>query len=218
MKVDRGRLFVAGGPTGDAWVYDAETGATLASYDFASPPTFVNDVVVTNDAAWFTDSMQAVLYRVPLGPNGQPAASFETVDLTGDFTLEAGFNTNGIAAAPNGKTLVIVQSNTGSLFTVTPDGVTSEIALAGGEGVPDGDGILLDGKTLYVVQNQRNVVAKIQLAPDLGSGSVLTRIENDGFDVPTTIAEHGSSLYAVNARFSTPPTPATEYWLTRFDK
>ena len=193
MKVDRGRLFVAGGPTGDAWVYDADSGATLASYELAAPgPTFVNDVVVTKDAAWFTDSMQAVLYRVPLGPNGEPGSPAQTIPLTGDFVQQPGFNTNGIDATPNGRTLVIVQSSTGKLFTVTPTGLTDEIGLANGESVPNGDGILLDGKTLYVVQNQLNQVAVIELSPDLGSGTVVRRIGNADlepptvFDVPTT--------------------------------
>ena len=63
---------------------------------------------------------------------------------------------NGIDATANGKTLVIVQSGTGRLFTVTPAGVAKAIALADGESVPNGDGILLDGRTLYVVQNQLN--------------------------------------------------------------
>ena len=44
--------------------------------------------------------------------------------------------------------------------------------------MPNGDGILLDGKTLYVVQNQLNMVAKISLAPNLRSGTVVTRITN----------------------------------------
>jgi sugar lactone lactonase YvrE len=221
MKVDRGRLFVAGGGTGGAWVYDASTGATLAAYSFAQPPTtFVNDVAVTRDAAWFTDSQNAVLYRVPLGPGGSPAPTFQTLGLVGDFAQQPGFNTNGIAATPNGKTLVIVQSNTGKLFTVTPGAATAatdEIEL-GGENVMQGDGILLDGKTLYVVQNRANMIAKIRLAPDLGSGTVLTRITNADFDVPTTIAEHGSSLYAVNARFEPPPRPTPDYWITQVPK
>ena len=37
------------------------------------------------------------------------------------------------------------------------------------------------------------------------------------FSVPTTIAELGSRLYAVNARFGTPPTGA-DYWITQFPK
>ena len=74
IKVDkRNRLFVAGGPTGKAFVYDARTGEDLASYQLATPgdATFVNDVVVTSKAAWFTDSSAAAsLYALPLGRHG----------------------------------------------------------------------------------------------------------------------------------------------------
>jgi sugar lactone lactonase YvrE len=226
MKVDRGRLFVAGGPTGDAFVYNAKTGATIASYELpTSGATFVNDVVVTKRAAWFTDSQRAVLYRLPLGPNGRPgaASSITQVPLGGDYAQVGGFNVNGIDATPNGKTLVFVQSATGRLFTTGANGVARAITLANGESVPNGDGILLDGKTLYVVQNQLNAVAKIRLSTDLRSGTVVTRITNAQlpataqFSVPTTIAEHGSRLYAVNARFGTPPAGA-DYWITQFRK
>lgn len=220
MKADRGRLFVAGGNTGMAFVYDARSGANVTSYQLSTGGSFVNDVVVTKQAAWFTDSFKPVLYRVPLGANGRPgaASAVRTVQLTGDYVHGAGFNVNGIDATPTGKTLVIVQSGTGKLFTVTPSGATKAIALAGGESVPNGDGILLDGKTLYVVQNQLNRVAKIALTPNLRSGRVLTRIANAGFDVPTTLAERGSRLYAVNARFGTAPTATTDYWVTKLRK
>jgi sugar lactone lactonase YvrE len=220
LKVDRGRLFIAGGPTGMAFVYDARSGANVTSYQLSTGGSFINDVVVTKSAAWFTDSFKPVLYRVPLGPNGRPGASsaVRTVDLRGDYVHGDGFNVNGIDATPNGKTLVIVQSGLGKLFTVAPNGIANEIELTGG-GVPNGDGILLDGRTLYVVQNQLNLVAKIALAPRLGSGRVVTRIENDGFDVPTTIADHGRRLYAVNARFRPTPLPPTaEYWVTQIRK
>ena len=116
---------------------------------------------------------------------------------------------------------MIVQSGTGKLFTVTPAGVTRTIALAGGESVPNGDGILLDGKTLYVVQNQLNVVARIRLAANLRSGRVVGLISNPDpkvLDVPTTVADHGSRLYVVNARFNTTPTSMTEYWITQLKK
>ena len=221
LKADRGRLFVSGASTGNAFVYDAATGADITSYMLSSGGSFINDVVVTKTAAWFTDSMQPVLYRVPLGPGGEPgpATDVEIVDLTGDYMHVAGsFNVNGIDATPNGKTLVFVQSATGKLFTATPSGVTKEIVLADGESVPNGDGILLDGRTLYVVQNRLNMVAKIKLSADLERGRVLERITDPGFSVPTTIAEHGSRLYAVNARFGTPPTPDTEYWVTQIRK
>jgi sugar lactone lactonase YvrE len=200
LKVDRGRLFVAGGPTGKAFVYDARSGAPLATYTLSQGGSFINDVVVTKSAAWFTDSFKPVLYRLPLGPNGRPGtqASIQTVSLTGDYQHQTGanvFNANGIAATSNGKTLIIVQSVTGKLFTVTLSGLTKTITLAGGENVANGDGILLRGKTLYVVQNVSNQVAKVALSSNLASGRVLARIGNAGFDVPTTIAAHGSRLY-----------------------
>ena len=220
MKVDRGRLFVAGGATGKAYVYNAKTGALVTSYALSGGGSFINDVVVTKRAAWFTDSFKAVLYRVPLGPNGRPGGSFTTVNLSGDYVQGASFNVNGIDATTNGKTLVFVQSNTGKLFVTGANGDARAIVLAGGESVPNGDGILLDGKTLYVVQNALDVVAKIALAPNLRSGRVVRRISDPAnLDFPTTIAEQGSRLYAVNARFDFPsPNASTPYWVTKLSK
>jgi sugar lactone lactonase YvrE len=223
LKVDRGRLFVAGGMTGNAYVYSAKTGALITTYGLSQSGSFINDVVVTKRAAWFTDSFKAMLYRVPIGPSGRPGAptSFTSVNLTGDYVQGSNFNVNGIAATPNGKTLVFVQSNTGKLFTTGANGVARAIALANGESVPNGDGILLDGKTLYVVQNSNDVVAKIALSPNLRSGRVVTRISAPPgmLDFPTTIAEQGSRLYAVNARFDFPsPSASTPYWVTKLSK
>jgi sugar lactone lactonase YvrE len=220
LEANRSRLFVAGASTGNAYVYNAKTGATIATYELSAAGSFINDVVVSKTAAWFTDSFKPVLYQVPLGPNGAPGpqSAVKTVPLSGDYQHQSGFNVNGIDASANGKTLVIVQSATGKLFTVTQSGVTRSIVLSAGESVPNGDGILLDGKTLYVVQNQLNVVAKIKLAPKLDTGRVLKRIADPGLDVPTTIAEHGKRLYAVNARFGTPATPTTDYWITQLRK
>jgi sugar lactone lactonase YvrE len=222
MKVDRGRLFVAGGNTGDAYVYNAKTGAPITSYDLSAGGSFINDVVVTTRAAWFTDSFKAVLYRVPLGPSGRPgaASAVKAVPLGGEYVQGAGFNVNGIDATANGKTLAFVQSGTGKLFTTGANGVARAIALAGGESVPNGDGILLDGKTLYVVQNALDTVAKITLASNLRSGRVVRRITVPGaLDFPTTIAELGSRLYAVNARFDFPmPNASTDYWVTQLRK
>ena len=212
------RLFVAGGPTGRAFVYDARTGGLLAEYVLTTNPTFVNDVVVTRDGAYFTDSLQQQLYRVPLGPGGSLGASAETIPLSGDIAFVPGFNVNGIDATPNGRTLVVVQSNLGKLFTVDPGtGVADEIDL-GGETVTAGDGILLDGKTLFVVRNQQNRIAVIRLTRDLGAGELVLHLTHPDFQVPTTIAEFGQRLYAVNARFGTPVTPTTPYWVTQVRK
>ena len=55
----------------------------------------------------------------------------------------------------------------------------------------------------------------IKLRQNFSSGSILRTITNPDLDDPTTIDEHGSRLYAVNARFSTPPGPDVPYWVTK---
>jgi sugar lactone lactonase YvrE len=209
----RGRLFVAGGPLGSGYVYNARNGDDIAQYTFTTQASFVNDVVVTRDAAWFTDSMRQVLYKVPIGRRGHLGAAQE-IPLTGDIVFASGFNTNGIDATRNGRTLIIVQSNTGKLFTVTRQGVTNEIELGGA--TVTGDGILLHGRTLYVVvRSPADGIAVVRLSRDLSSGTVVRTITNTGLDDPTTIDRFGRSLYAVNARFSTPPGPDVDYWVTK---
>jgi sugar lactone lactonase YvrE len=219
IELDRHmRLFVAGAATGNAYVYDARTGALLGTYSLATSPTFINDVVVTRDAAYFTDSQKPVLYRVPIGPGGA-LGDAETIPLSGDYVHVPGaFNLNGIDATRNGKTLVAVQSVTGKLFRIDPTtGVAREISL-GAETVMAGDGILLAGTTLYVVQNVQNRVAVIALSEDLASGEVLTRLTDSDFRVPTTIDDLGRRLYAVNARFGTPNPDALEYEVVQLRK
>jgi sugar lactone lactonase YvrE len=132
------------------------------------------------------------------------------VPLTGDIVYTEGNNANGISATPDGRALIIVQSNTGKLFRTEYNGRTTEIDL-GGESVPNGDGLWLHGRTLYVVQNRLNVVAKIQLNRSGTRGELVSRTTDPSFDVPTTIAEYGNRLYLPNARFTTPPTPTTPY-------
>jgi sugar lactone lactonase YvrE len=219
LEVDRGRVFVAGGDTGRAFVYDARTGRQLAAYALVSNG-FVNDVVVTRSAAWFTDSQNPFLYRLPLGRGGRPpsATGFQRVRLRGAIRYVSGFNVNGIDATPDGATLVIVQSNTGRLFTVNPaNGVARSIALSGGS-VANGDGILLSGRRLYVVRNQDNQIAVVRLAVGLRRGAIVRTIRDRRFDVPTTIDESGSYLYAVNARFGISPTRTTRYQVVRVPK
>jgi sugar lactone lactonase YvrE len=219
IELDRHkRLFVAGGAMGNAYVYDARTGDLLETYDLADAPTFINDVVVTRDAAYFTDSQKAVIYRVPIGPGGALGAA-ETIALGGEYAhVDGQFNLNGIDATRNGKTLVAVQSFTGRLYAIDPaTGVAGEISL-GGESVVNGDGILLNGRTLYVVQNRQNEVAVIALTNDLSSGEVLTRLTDPDFRVPTTIDDLGRRLYTVNARFGTPNPDALEYEVVQLRK
>ncbi|GLZ33462.1 hypothetical protein Lesp02_56500 [Lentzea sp. NBRC 105346] len=205
MKVDaRKRLWVAGGPSGQGRVYDTRTGKLLATYQFATADTFVNDVIIRDGEAWFTDSRQAVLYHVGLNL----PKDHKVLKLTGDLQVTPGAtNLNGIETFEN--SLLSVQSNTGKLFLIDPcTGVTKNVSL-NGETLTNGDGLLRRGHTLYVVQNRLNTVAKYRLTPE--GATLVSKTTDPRFDVPTTVAAFGNRLYLPNARFSTPPTPTTPY-------
>ncbi|HEX7307436.1 superoxide dismutase [Lentzea sp.] len=212
MKVDsRKRLWVAGGTGGDARVYDTRSGALLAKFQFATADTFVNDVVLTDRSAWFTDSRQAVLYEVPLSLKPHRALA-----LTGDLVVTPGAtNLNGIVTGLRDD-LLAVQSNTGQLFRIDPrTGKTSNVDL-GGQTLTNGDGLLREGRQLFVVQNRLNKVARYALSRD---GATLVAERTDArFDVPTTVAAFGKRLYLPNARFSTPPTPETTYTVVAVER
>ncbi len=215
LELDRwGRLWVSGGATGQAYVY-GPGGEPVETFQLApaGQAAFINDVVITRTAAWFTDSRDDVLYRIPIGRDGtigDPAA----VPLTGDFVLAPGFNVNGIDATPNDRWLIVVQSNTGNLYRVDPATGDATVIDLGGATMTAGDGILLIGRTLYVVRNTLNTVAVVRLDRNFAAGRVVDQITSPHFDVPTTVAAFGNTLYLVNARFTTPATPQTPYWIT----
>jgi len=218
MKVDnRNRLFVSGAATGQARVYRAGNGKLVRQYTLTSDPTFINDVTLTRRAAYFTDSVNQRLYVLKLKRHGRLPAHARTLPLTGDLQYDTDpgtFELNGIAAAGHDR-LITVQSRTGKLFLVNArNGRTHEIDLGGGS-VPNGDGILLKGRTLYVVQNQDNKIAVVHLKRGLRRGEIKRYLTDSDFDVPTTIAAKAGFLWAVNARFTTPPTPSTTYEVVR---
>jgi sugar lactone lactonase YvrE len=218
LEYNHERLWVSGAGTGKAFVYSAHTGALLNELQLATSagPTFINDVVVTGRAAYFTDSNRPLIYKVSKSSTGSPGA-VTPITLTGDYQQVAGFNLNGIDATPSGRTLLTVQSATGKLFTIDPKTGATKLIDLGGATLPNGDGILLHGRTLYVVQNQLNKIAVVKLNHSLTRGVVTGTITDSDFDVPTTIAKFGKWLYAVNARFGTPSPATATYNLVRVD-
>lgn len=206
-----GYIFAAGAANGDLNVYDSASGARVGSYKLAGTPgpTFINDVIITPSAAYLTDSMRPVLYRVPLGQNGDLPAPNEVqvINLTGDYVHQTGFNLNGIEAASDDK-LIVVQTNTGLLFEVNPfTGRSTRIVLGSptlpfGDTVVGGDGLLLDGTTFYVVRGAANEVAKIEFSADYSTGHIITRLVDPNFDTPTTVTRSGAKIYVVNGRFN----------------
>ena len=168
LKSDqRGTLYVAGGPAGTGRVVSARTGAILASYPFTTGESFVNDVVLTKRMAWFTDSRQAQLYGIPLARHGvaAPESAIVRLPLKGDDWVQTPGvnNANGIAQTPDRSALLVVKSNTGQLFRVDPRTGKARVVDLGGYALTNGDGLLVEGRTLYVVQNRLNRVAVLEL-------------------------------------------------------
>lgn len=219
MKVDEaGRLVVAGGPTGTVWEYDTTTGELIGEWSTGvSEDQFLNDVAIAPSGdAFITDSAQPILYRLPGGdeaaaPDGagelEPFLAFtDTV-----VQYEPGFNLNGIVVSDNGEYLLVVQANTGGLFRIDVSTKLVEQVDLGGASLDGGDGMVLDGTTLYVVHGGK--VSVVAMNGDLLSGSVEGEFTDQTFSSPTTAAKYGSCLLVVNSQFAnrggTPQLPFT---------
>jgi hypothetical protein len=169
---------------------------------------------------YVTDSFNAQLVVIPLPADGSlPSKDAATLlPVTGEFAqTPPGPNLNGIVAKSG--VLLVAQTSTGRLFRVDPDtGIADEVDL-GGEKLPGPDGLELRGNTLYVVGGGR--VTVVRLGARLASGVVLGVITDPGepnnplLDVPTTATVAAGRLWVVNARFTTPRTPDTKYWITQ---
>ena len=202
------RLWVAGGPSGKAWVYSARTGDELKEFALApaGAQTFVNDVVLTKRAAYFTDSRRAVLYVVDRDLDGVSELALP------DIALQPGNNLNGIVYGRG--VLLAVQTNTGTLWRIDPKtGAATQVDL-GGVPLTNGDGLLLEGRRLYVVQNRSNQVSVWRLDDEFRSGTLEETLTSPDFDVPTTIAKKHGRLYLPNARFGTLDPQPAKYWVT----
>ncbi|WP_037887629.1 SMP-30/gluconolactonase/LRE family protein [Streptomyces sp. NRRL S-87] len=203
LKLDPfGRLLVAGGDSGEIRVVHAGTGKVLAVHQAATGSTFVNDVVVACGGAWFTDSFNDALYHLPLAPGARPTrlalgGEWAPVPPGGEY-----WGSNGIERTPDGKALLVVHDTAEALYRVDPrTGRATRTMLEGAGSVSNGDGLVVRGRTLYVVRNWSYAVDVFALSGDGRRAVFLKRITDPRFDEPTTAAVHGGRLYVVNAAF-----------------
>jgi hypothetical protein len=185
-------------------IYDASSGDVIMEIGFGDG-IVVNDVLVTRKAVYFTDSFNPWLWKLPLGKGGRlPSAPAAEMIFMPGFEMVGGFNANGIVGKSDGRHLVIVNITSGVLYRVdTASGVASPLEIEGDVQLfMDGDGLYLDGRTLYIVQNFSNKIAVVQLSKDLSEGEFTRNIpgegENNPLDIPTSIIGFGNSLYALN--------------------
>lgn len=207
-------LFAAGGFDGTVNVYDAADGELKATFQLTEDEDrFINDGIVTDEAAFFTNSRTREFYRIPLSDIGRlpEQEDIETIEMDDGFEfVEDSFNANGIEVTPDGQNLIIVNRLIGKLFRVNPyNGQSVEINL-GADNVDFGDGLLVIGSRLFVLQNTINQIAEIVLDRDADRGRVVNIIENDLFRVPTTMTLYDGDIYAINARFDVPADEVDE--------
>ena len=199
-------LFVAGGSTGQAYVYSTRTGADVAAFQLTNGPAFINDVVVTRDGAWFTNSAAGELYFIPVSPQGQ-LGQVRTLTLTGPAAnTSTAFNLNGIIASPDGKTLIVDHTGLGTLYTVDPTTGASAQILVNGDPhavLTSPDGLVLQGHTLWVMENFQNRVTRLALSADLSAANIEETDASSLFQSPSTAALFGNTLAVVNSQFGT---------------
>jgi hypothetical protein len=187
-------------------VYDASNGDIIREITFGDGMGIaINDCLVTRRGVYCTDSFNPDLYKVVLEKGGRlpliPVV--EKIPMPG-FAMVPGFNANGLVGKFDGRQLVIVNITTGVLYRVdTASGAASPLEIEGDEQLfPDGDGLYLDGRTLYIMQNFSDKIAVVQLSGDLSGGEFIKNIPGEGeinpLNVATTIIGFGNSLYAIN--------------------
>jgi hypothetical protein len=190
-----GRLLVAGGATGKLFVVDARTGEALGSAQAPPGATgqfFLNDIAVDGGFAYVTDSPNHRVLRWPL----RGGALEVLADLP---DRRPGFNANGVERTGKGE-LVVVQSNTGALHRVTTRGDVRRVD-TGGTTFPNGDGLALAGRTLYVLRNAAELVVPVRLSKDALRGTAGRGLTDPSFKYPTTLAVEGKRLLLVNSQF-----------------
>jgi len=189
-----GRLYVAGGATGSIFVYDISSRELVRRVDTGTGG-FINDVAVTRDGdVYATDSARPNLIHIP-------ADASQPVDEIPYPDFKAGaFNANGIARV-NRHTLVFVNSGNGRLYRLNTRNDAIRAIDVAGPALTNGDGLEARGRTLYVVRNQQELIARVRLSRNLRSGRVVTQTTDRTFMYPTTAAFARGRLLVVNSQF-----------------
>lgn len=189
-------------------VYNASSGALVAEIIFGDDMA-INDVLVTRSGVYCTDSLNAILFKVILDEGGRIPSPpvVEAIEMPGFEIIASDFNANGIVGSFDGKKLVVVNMSTGVLYLVdTESGAADPIDIQGDEQLFDfGDGLYLEGSTLYILQNFLDKIAVVQLSGDLTEGAFVKNIPGNAdpnpLNIATTLIGLGNYLYAINTHF-----------------
>lgn len=194
-----GRTIVAaGGTTGKISIYDTRTGAVVRDYDVQGG--FVNGVGILGRTAYVTDTIKHVIYAVPADGRGE----VRTIAPSGDFIPDA-LDLDGIIPSGRGQ-LITGQYGTGKLFTIDAATGAAKLIDLGGATVPKDDGLLLEGRRLYVAQNS-GTVTEIVLNRAHTAGKVVASFPAQPLRNPVDVARVDGDLYVLNANNPQEPKP-----------
>ena len=231
MRVDSrtNNLFVAGCWYENLLVYDADSGEVKAEYQLG--PMFeslVNDLAITKDAVYITDSFLPYIYRLPLAKNGglpDNADGVTTIDLPAEFIMDWEGDCcggNGIVATPDGKTLIIGHSLLSALYRVNP--VTGEVIEIEVSPPLTGflDGLVMHGRTLYIMNPAWETVQVVELDKEMLTGEFVGTITDPSMSGVASGALFGKSLYVNNAHYDAFDEEGNllyfERWITKLNR
>lgn len=200
---DSNRLWIAGGRTGEVFVLNAASGQLIKRMSVNNEGSLLNDASITSDAVYITDTRQPILWRIALDGDeiGDPE---RWIDFTGS-SLEhdqEGRNLNGIVADPSGQYLLGIQMDKGLLYRISVADKSVTPVDVGGETLANGDGLVLDEQTLYLVRQADTEIVTLDLAEDWTSAKVVSRFTHPALTWPATAALYGDELYVVDSQFN----------------
>ena len=217
LEIRRGKLYVAGGPTGTIRVYDIASGQELAAFE-TGLGGFLNDLVVTGRGDVFvTDSFRPTLWHVTAAQVAAGSGTPQALDVSA-IGYEAGeFNVNGIVNRGS-RRLVVVNSFNGELFRIVLNEDRSAIDVIDeidGATVPGGDGLLLDRGRLVAVQGNPAQLSFLKLRAGARRAKLQRTQTSDKLRGPSTVDRARGLYLVVNADFATSQKPFTVAGLRR---
>lgn len=218
MKVSRGKLYVAGGPTGSIYVYSIRNGSLVARFE-TGQGGFLNDLVVTGQGdVYVTDSVRPMLWHVTGAMVKARSGTPKSIRVGPEIAYTAGkFNLNGIVARRGGKELIVVNTFSKSLYRITLDPKKPAARTIAKIDAPKlaGDGMLIDRGRLLVVTGNPARVTLLKLTRHDLRARVDTVLTDPSLRGPSTIARARNRYLVVNADFAENRQPSTVSILRR---
>jgi len=218
----RERVYVAGGDNRtqpgaapdapDFWVYDHNRHLLAALRMPVDGPLFLNDVVIGPDgAAYVTDSVTPQIFRIAREHGDWRATLWASPDAPGAPEQGTGFGLNGIEVSPDGRSLVVAQSNVGALWRYDLRTAAPTRIDAGNVDLTSTDGLVVKGDTLVAIRNFPHVLAYLRLAEGATSAELRAEVPTDPNRVFTTGDVAAGRLLLVDSQFDeNPPSSNSE--------